>query len=103
MPELLVGENVSVRQLAAVLDSEQLAQLLELLSTELRARYMTEIGTLVTALDEASAYTLSVYGDTASATVGEITIRLVREGGAWHVSAVEQPYGFGDEYYYEGW
>lgn len=93
----------SMEQLAAVLDSDGVHQLLDLLGAELRARYVAEIGAIVTALADAGSSTVSVFGDHASIEVGEITIQLVREDGAWHVSNVTQPYAYDDEYYYDDW
>lgn len=93
----------SMEQLAAALDSEGVTQLLALLSEDMRARYMAEIDAIVDALARTDASALAVYGDSASVEVGEITIHLVREAGAWHVSDVEQPYAYDDDYYYEDW
>lgn len=92
----------SMSALAAALNSDGVVQLLSLLSEDAEGRYLAEIDAIVEALLEAGERQLSVYGDSASVSIGEITINLIRESGAWQVSSVTQPYSY-DSYDYDYW
>ncbi len=92
----------SMAALAAALDSEAVAQLLGLLSTDMREQYASEIEALASALASGGERELEVFGDVASVTVGDVTIRLLREQGSWRVSGVDQPQTYSD-YGYEDW
>ena len=92
----------SMGALAAALQSDAVADLLAMLSDDLRAQFVSEIAAITDALTEFEGSEVSVFGDSASVTIGEVTIRMVRQDGSWRVSAVEQPYVY-DDYYYEEW
>ncbi|MFT6399467.1 MAG: hypothetical protein ACJAYU_004234 [Bradymonadia bacterium] len=92
----------SMSALAAALQSDGVVQLLSLLSDDAEDRYLAEIDAIVEALLDSDERALSVYGDSASISIGEITINLVKESGSWHVSSVAQPPTY-DSYYYDDW
>lgn len=86
--------------LAAILESAAVDDLLAIMSDDMRERYLAEIDALVSALLDGQEGMVATYGTSAHIDVGDITIRLVREGGAWRVDSVEQPYAY-DDYYYD--
>jgi hypothetical protein len=92
----------SMSALAAALQSDGVVELLSLLSEDAEGRYLAEIDAIVEALIDAGERQLSVYGDTASISIGEITISLIRESGAWQVSSVSQHDSY-DSYDYYDW
>lgn len=92
----------SMSALAAALQSDGVVQLLSLLSEDAEDQYLAEIDAIVEALLDSEERDLSIYGDSASISIGEITISLVKESGSWHVSSVAQPPSY-DSYYYDDW
>lgn len=91
----------SMSALASALQSDGVIELLSLLSEDAEDRYLAEIDALVEALLDADERRLSVFGDSATVSIGEITISLVREDGAWQVSSVAQPPSYDAyDYYY---
>ncbi len=92
----------SMSALSAALQSDGVVQLLSLLSEDAEDRYLAEIDAIVGALLDSEESDLSVYGESASISIGEITINLVKESGSWHVSSVAQPPTY-DSYYYDEW
>lgn len=90
----------SMLALAAILESNAIEDLLAIMSDDMRERYLAEIDALVSALLDGQEGSVSTYGTSASIDIGDITIRLVREAGAWRIDSVEQPYVY-DDYYYD--
>ena len=91
----------SMSALAAALQSDGVVQLLSLLSEDAEDRYLSEIDAIVEALLDAEERQLDVFGDSATVSIGEITISLIREDGAWQVSTIAQPPSYDAyDYYY---
>jgi hypothetical protein len=53
------------------------------------------------ALASGASSDVSVFGDHASVTVGELTVRLRREDGIWRIDGVQQQNDYDYEYGYD--
>lgn len=102
-PPLLGGGDDPVdalESLAAVLSSDGMQDVLAVLSEDAREQYGAEIRAVVEALLHGRDARVRVTGDAATIDVGTMTVRLVREAGAWRVDEVEQSgYGGGLGYF----
>lgn len=89
----------SLVALAALLRSPAMSDVLAVLSETMRSRYIGEIDAVADALASGASSDVSVFGDHASVTVGELTVRLRREDGIWRIDGVQQQndydYGYG--------
>lgn len=90
----------SLVALAALLRSPAMLDVLAVLSDTMRTRYVDEIDAVAEALTSGASSDVVVFGDSASVTVGELTVRLRREDGIWRLDSVQQPTGYGYGYGY---
>lgn len=61
-----------------------------------------DVDALLEALSETPEAALTLYGETATVTVGDITLRLQLEDGTWRLAGVDQPFRY-DPYDYDAW
>lgn len=98
-PPLLGGGDDPVdalESLAAVLSSPGMQDVLAVLSDDTREQYAAEIRAITAAMLAGSDANVRVTGDSATVDVGPLTVRLVREDGAWRVDEIDQGnYGLG--------
>jgi hypothetical protein len=87
----------SLAGLSALLRSEAMQDVLAILSGRTRQRFVDELTAIADALAQGAAADVSIYGDTASVAVGDLTLRLRREAGVWKLESVQQPYSY--DYY----
>lgn len=84
--------------LAALVEGDGMQAMFAMLSPTLRDIYSAEARTLAQSLRDGVA-DIVIYGETATVSVGDITIRFVVDEGLWRVDSIAQTY-YDDYYYY---
>jgi len=71
------------------------------MTTEQAATWGTDLETVRAAIAQVGSAEVSVYGQSAAVTVGEVTVRLLLGRDGWRVSGIDLPVPY--DAYYEDW